>query len=401
MQKVKFFLEEKYDYLFALLILVLPFSNGLPNVVMGLLLLIALMSSRKETFISYIKTPFVLLGFLMFYLYVQAILNQSFLQDIEFYKKYSYLIIVPILILKVKNIQLLKLVAIITINLTILISCYRIAKFYYYFNFMPFADGWATNAVLVLERPYAGIFCIICAILSFDQILQKTRNKYLYIASFIISISFIFFISIRISIITLLLLFFIYILFYLKISWKNKFFLFLGIIAVFLTVFLVNKNLSNRFFLDKNINTVVQKTKDFEPRFVIWGCAKEITNEDNFSILFGTDSYSNIKSSLANCYSESITDYSRRAFFLEQSFNTHNQFLDLYIIGGIIAVLLLIIFLIKSIYFNYKDFCSVAMIISFIMILIIENIFHRQFGCFIFTIFTALYINKNQMKENE
>ena len=389
--------ENGYDYLFSALILILPFSNSIPNLIMGLLLLIFIISFKKEQFSNFHKSSFFFLILLVLYLFLTAIGNNTFIIDMVFYKKYFYLIIVPILFLKVKNFNLLKLAAIITINATILISIYKIIRFYHYFNYMPFADGWATNAVLVLERPYAGIFSLMCIILSFDQILLNTKGRYLFILSLLLSIIFIFFISIRITILTIFVLFLIYGLFYLKVSWQRKTLFSMGVFSVFIAVFLLNKNIAKRFFIDENLNQTVQTTVKFEPRVIIWGCASEIPKQDNFSVLLGTDSYSNIKQSLTNCYSEKVTDYSRRNWFVEtRNFNTHSQFIDLYLIGGLIAILLFLIFLIKSIYFNYKDFCSVAIIVSFIMILTIENVFHRQFGCFIFTIFTALYINEKK-----
>lgn len=389
--------NNSYDYLFSLLIITIPFSNSIPNIIMGLLCFIFIFKYDKQDFSNYHKSSYFFLTILIVYTFLKAIYNNSFIEDMVFYKKYFYLIIIPILMFKTKNLQLLKFVSIITINLTILISVYKIIKFYYYFNFIPFADGWATNSVLILERPYAGIFSIICIVLSFDQILLKTKGKYMFILSLLLSTFFIFFISIRISILTLFVLFLLYGLFYYKVSWKRKIVFSSATILMFSVIFLLNKNIIKRFFIDESVKKTIEITKQFEPRVVIWGCAKEITNQDDFSVLFGTHSYSNIKNSLVNCYSESVTDYSRRNWFLEHSFNTHSQFIDLFLIGGLFGISLFVIFLAKNIYINNKDFCSVAIVVSFIMIFAIENIFHRQFGCFIFTIFTALYLNKKQI----
>lgn len=395
MVKYNLLKENKYDFLFALLILTFPLSNALPNLIFGVLILLFLIFFKKDLLSNYHKSPFFILNILVFYLFFQAIINNSFIQDIGFYKKYFYLLIIPVLFLKVKKVQLLKLAAILAINITIFISIFKTIKFYYYFKYLPFADGWATNSVLHLERPYAGLFSVICIILSFEQIILKTKQKYLFILSFLLSMFFIFIISIRISIITLFILLFIYGVFYLRINWKKKISFSIGLVLLFLTIFFLNRNIAKRFFIDGNIKEVVQTTKEFEPRIIIWDCANTITKQDNFSILFGTDSYSNIKQSLIKCYSENITDFSRRNWFLEHKFNSHSQFIDLYLIGGLIAIILLLLFLIKVIIYNYNDFFTIAIIISFIMVLLIENIFHRQFGCFIFTIFTSLFLKKN------
>lgn len=395
MIKIPILKKNIYDYLFGLLIIILPFSKSLPNIIMGFLFLIFIINFKKQDFKKPYKSPYFFLFLLVVYIILKAIINNSFIEDIDFYKKYFYLILIPLLFIKVKNLQLLKISAIITINATIIISLFKIVHFYHHFNFIPFADGWATNAVLILERPYAGIFCVIGVILSFDQILLKTKRKYLFVLSFILCAFFIFFISIRISIITLLILFLLYSIFYYKVTWKKKILFATGIFLMFASIFFLNKNIMKRFFIDGSLNKAVQTTKQFEPRVIIWSCAEEITHQNDFSMLFGTISYSNIKKSLVDCYSVSLTNNSRRIWFVETSYNTHSQFIDFYLIGGLTAIFLFAFFLIKYVFLNRKDFCSVAMILSFILILCIENVFHRQFGCFIFTIFTAMYLNNN------
>lgn len=401
MQKVNEFLESRFDYIFAGLIMVLPFSNAIPNIILGVLILIALINVNKSYFKNYFKSPYFILTLLFSYIFCQAIFNQTFIVDIEFYKKYCYLIIVPFLFLKVRNINFLKLVSLIVINFTVIISICKIGKFYYFFKFLPFSDGWSTNAVLVLERPYMGIFCVIGAILSFEQLVLKSKGKYLFILSFLLCVSFIFFISIRISIITILILFFIYGFFYYNVSWKRKFLYGLALFSVFISMFFLNTNISKRFFVDENLAKTVQTFNQMEPRVIIWNCAQEITNQDTFSVLFGTYSYTNIRESLVNCYSRTLVDNSRRNWFVETSYNSHSQFIDFYLIGGLIGLFLFIFFFIRSIYNKRSDFCSIAIIVSFILFLTIENVFHRQFGCLIFTIFTSLFLIKNKSLEKE
>lgn len=398
MNLVKSYKDGIYDYLFGALIFFLPFSNSIPNLIMGVLIITFIVKFKKEYVKQFLDSPFFILFLLVIYLLLQSMLNLTFVQDFGFYKKYLYLLIVPILFLKVERFELLKKIALLVINTTIIISLFKILFFYENFHYLPFGDGWATNHVLILERPYAGIFSVISIILSFDQIQihAKSRWKYLYLISLLFSIAFILFIAIRISMLTIFFLFFIYLLFFLNISFKRKLLFIVTLTLVLIGVFVFSKNISKRFFINESVKKTIQSTKTFEPRVVIWSCAKEITKDDSFSIIFGLDSYSNIKNSLDNCYEKSIEDYSRRNWFVEKQFNTHSQFIDLYLIGGIIAIIIFVLFLIKGLLFNYKDFCSVAIIVSFIMILTIENVFHRQFGCFIFTIFTALYMNKKK-----
>ena len=394
MDKIRYYSTNSYDYFFAVLILFLPFSKSVPNIIMVLLAVLFMIDFEKENFANYTKSSSFILLLLVGYLFSQAILNGSFITDLEFYKKYFYVLIIPILFLKVNDFELLKKAALVTINAAIIVSLFKISVFYYNFGYFPFNEGWATNYVLVLERPYAGIFSILSIILSFDQIQNNPKKRYLFIASCLLSVFFILFIAIRISILTIFVLFGIYIFFYMKMALKRKVVLFIGLLMTVALGLIFNKNITKRFFINDSIEKTLEKAKQSEPRVIIYGCAKDITEQADFSVFFGTDSYSNIEKSLVDCYKNTIEDYSRRNFFLEKRYNTHSQFIDFYLIGGLIAIIIFIRFFVKSFFKFRTSFFAVAILVSFLMMLAIENIFHRQFGCFIFIIFTGLYLNE-------
>jgi hypothetical protein len=394
MDKIRYYSTNSYDYFFAVLILFLPFSKSVPNIIMVLLAVLFMIDFKKENFANYTKSSSFILLLLVGYLFSQAILNGSFITDLEFYKKYFYVLIIPILFLKVNDFELLKKAALVTINAAIIVSLFKISVFYYNFGYFPFNEGWATNYVLVLERPYAGIFSILSIILSFDQIQNNPKKRYLFIASCLLSVFFILFIAIRISILTIFVLFGVYIFFYMKMALKRKVVLFIGLLMTVALGLIFNKNITKRFFINDSIEKTLEKAKQSEPRVIIYGCAKDITEQADFSVFFGTDSYSNIEKSLVDCYKNTIEDYSRRNFFLEKRYNTHSQFIDFYLIGGLIAIIIFIGFFVKSFFKFRTSFFAVAILVSFLMMLAIENIFHRQFGCFIFIIFTGLYLNE-------
>lgn len=390
-----------YDGLFSILLIALPFSNSITNICIIILALIYFIKFDKKTVTKWYNSPFLILTGAVFYVYIQAIFNGTFNQDATLYTRFGYLILIPFLIFKISNKQIVKLVAITTINLTILLSLYKIGKFYSLFHFLPLVDDWATNVVLVLERPYAGIFSIICIVLSMEQIILKTRFRFAFIVSLALSVFFMFFISIRISILTLIALTIIYGIFYLKISIKKKLLFFSSSAVLLVLVVLINPNISKRFFIDKNAKNSVEQFKEKEPRIIIWNCAYQVSQQTDFSLLFGTSSYTNIKESMVKCYENAPIDYYYKQRFLTRKFNTHNQYLDFYLIGGISLLLFLFTFLFSYIIKGKSNFYTIAIIISFVIMMSVENIFHRQFGCLIFTIFTALYIeNKNPQCQN-
>ena len=153
---------------------------------------------------------------------------------------------------------------------------------------------------------------------------------------------------------------------------------------------MLNPNIAKRFFVEESINKSITQFKELEPRVIIWDCAYQVTQQKDFSVLFGTTSYTNMKESMLSCYDDSIQDYSRKQWFLFRKYNTHNQYLDFYLIGGVLSLILLFLFLYFYIVKNRSNFFAIAIISSFFIMMSVENIFHRQFGCLIFAIFVAL-----------
>jgi O-antigen ligase len=395
MEKITAISSKTYDYIFAFLILLLPVSKAFPNIVLLVLILNFFLISKKEDYKNFIKTPFVLITILVLYLILKSLFLNTLFDEIVFYKKYLYLFTVPILLMKVNNKQLIKTVSIITINAAIFFSIYKILKFYYYFKYLPFDDGWATNFVLVFERPYIGILSVICILLSIEQIELKTKGKYFFYASALISFSFIFFISIRASIFTLFIIFLLYCGFYLKRGKQKKILLSIVFFSIFSISLLLNNTIQKRFLIGDTYSQTIKNIQHFEPRVVIWGCSKEVVNQDYFSKIIGSNSYTNMESTLKECYANKVNDFSRKQWFLERGFNTHNQFIDFYLIGGTIAIILFIGFFVVYLIVNHKNYYATAIIIAFLLFLVVENMFHRQFGCFIFTIFTPLFLKSN------
>ena len=172
----------------------------------------------------------------------------------------------------------------------------------------------------------------------------------------------------------------------------------ISLVALLTTFLFLNPNITKRFFLESNIEKSLEKFKESEPRIIIWNCAKQVINQNDFSFFLGINSYSNIKNTMVQCYKDSIQDYSRKNWFLSRKYNTHNQYLDFYLIGGAFALALLFYFLFNYFIVNKKNFSPVAVIICFTVMMFVENIFHRQFGCLIFTIFVTLPLN--QKKQN-
>ena len=111
-----------------------------------------------------------------------------------------------------------------------------------------------------------------------------------------------------------------------------------------------------RFFIKNNIEESLRVASDYEPRIVIWKCASGMTNQHNFNPLFGFEGYKTIEENFLDCYAETIENQSKKEYFLEEQFNSHNQFIDLFLIGGVIAFGLFCAFFINCLLKSESNF---------------------------------------------
>jgi len=398
---MKKIIENYYDYLFIGMLLLLPFSLAFPSIVLGLLLFSFIIDIKKTNFDRLKTGPFYILYFLFLFIYIKALLNNSLIIDQKLLSRYLFILIIPILFLKLKDLEKIKTALIISIQLMIAVSIFKITKHYLIYNNFPLGDGLLVNELLVLERPYAGFMALMGLILSLEKIKNKDKNKNIFIFFSALSIFFIVLIAARNSFISLLFLFFLYIFFYLKISKLYKV-AFIGFcFLIILTIVSLNKNILERFHINKDIEGTLSKIAIFEPRYVIWPCAYDLTKQEEFNYAVGFKSEKEISTKLINCYSEKISNESRRGWFLERKFNTHNQFLGFFLSSGIIGFLILISFYFLSIFLHKHNFFAVAILASFFFFFLFENVLSRQFGCYIFAIFASLFLLKNNTNEKE
>ncbi|CAA9199717.1 hypothetical protein FLA105534_02743 [Flavobacterium bizetiae] len=165
-------------------------------------------------------------------------------------------------------------------------------------------------------------------------------------------------------------------------------------------IVLTNKNISERFFVKSNLEESLKVASDYEPRIVIWNCAYSMTKKSDYNSLIGFKGYKEISNNFLECYANTIENISKKEYFLTEKFNSHNQFIDLYLIGGLIGLGLFVAFFIKLFIEVRKNFFQTAIIVSFLLFFCVENIFYRQFGCYLVGIF-ILILSHIKTKINE
>ena len=384
-----------YYYIFAMLLLILPFGNALPNIAIALLI-ICYAINFKNTDYKRLKhySVYIYYAFLA-YFFIRGAFTQSLFTEWNIHKKFIILLLMPLLFIKVRRVAVIKAGAIAGIMATIAVTLFLSARYYLQFGGLPFGNGDVVNTLIPMERPYAGFYAVAGAIFSFSLITQYKRCKWLLIVCGIVSVAFIILISARISFLTLIVLGIVYLLFYLSVSPIKKFIIIAVGLGVVVAVFMFNKNIAERFFIKENIKESLAVASDYEPRLVIWPCAYELANRDDFNVLFGYENNTTIVNNYLECYTQKIDNESKKDYFTASKFNSHNQFIDFYLSEGLIGFLLFFAFCVSLLYTIRRSFPDTALLLSLIFFLLVENVLHRQTGCYIFSIFAALLLMRN------
>lgn len=383
-----------YEYLITLLILTLSFSKALPNIILGVLVFIFSISLFYKRVIiekKHYKNFFFLL---LVYLVIIKSLNYVIFDELTSLGRLIIIIIIPILFHQIpKNKIIISFISMVL--LAMFIASIRIGLFYLNNNSLPFSNNSEVNDLLFIERPYMGFVCLINTLLSLYMIKETPKHKHLFLLISLFSSFFIFFIVARLSIITIVFLLITFLLFYLQLSlFKKGLILFLGTSIIFIALFNY-KNLTNRFFLKANLETI----KDYEPRIVIWPCTIEIINSDDFNLFFGAKSNNWIESQLTQCYSNKIENASKKQWFVKSRFNSHSQFIDIFMEAGIIGLALFLFFIFYLLIYSRTNFYTFAIAFSIILFFILENVLYRQFGCYVLAILFSI-IEKINNEEN-
>lgn len=375
-----------FEYLTYILVLLLFFSKAFPNIILILLSLLFLKDIKWNVFKITFSAANILLG-LLIYLFLKSFFWGNIEYDLKVYKGIFLLFWLSIILRKIKDVRLFKLFILLGINACILSSLFLIGMFFYKNNTLPFANTAEVNNLLLLDRPYIGFVAVLGFLLSLEKATIFSKQRWLYLINAILLILFIILISARISIISIFCISVAYFLFYYNEKWYKKLFFTAVLVFLFGIIIATNKNISERFFIKSNIEESLKEASDYEPRIVIWSCANNMTVKKDFSMITGFKGYEIIRNNFLDCYAQTIENQSKKEYFLSENFNSHNQFIDFYLIGGILGLVLFIIFFIKLFYDVKNNFFSVAIVISFLLFFLVENIFYRQFGCYLFGIF--------------
>lgn len=385
--------QKLIDFIAALLVFTLPISKALPNILLIALSLAVLYNYRNIKLSS--PAPLLLFGGAILYLF-WLFLFQFSGNELDIYLRYFTALLLLVLFSQTQNKKLIKYFFLAGLTVAVIGSYFAI--FFYKLENPTFIldIGDEINNLLWTERPYFG-FMLALGILISLNLLTISKKGILFLILVVLFISFSIYISARLGI----LLSIIAILFFVLRSKHIKTWAKLSLGGLFLISILLSltlsKGLMSRMHLSDDVNNKLAYTKDYEPRFVIWPCSVKLITKD-ISWISGAKNYEETKVKLSECYNNSIEKLDKREYYLKQRFNTHNQFLDFFLIGGILPFLLLFSVFVHVWFSSKYSFETKLLFLFFFFFFFVENVLYRQLGCYLFGTFAALYLNKKSIE---
>jgi len=378
------------NYSYFLMMFFLPISLLLDNIFLCILLLSIILQSKKA-----IKNN-VLYFLIFFYIYTMfnGLINNFFLVEQQNYIKLLPLILIPFCLqnidykIKLKGLFFLAIgILVIQIN-----SVYGIINYYYFTDGKKYAlnNYSKINEILNYERPYLGFFSLINIIICFFYFSILKKKIFSSIVAFF-SIFLIIVISARLAFIVLFLL--LIIAFLKKMDIKNIAKIVFFSIGVGVLLFVSNNSLKDRFS---------QLGKD--ARVITWKGASEIFHK-NANYFFGSGSEENTREKLLEYYKsrEGYVSLDEKNRFINNNYNTHNQYINEILKGGLLGLLLFIIPQLVLLYNNFKKNNSWALmfLVSIMSFCFVENILNRQVGVYLYAIVLSLTSITFKLENND
>ena len=397
-------LEKTYNYIGFLICLSIPFmtyAKAFVNICMICLFLIFVALPNKQNFLEIIKNTFFK-TFLIFLLFVTlfTVFNSSFFLDFSETRKIAQIALLFILFSFVNDKRFLIYGFILGVFISSLITGINIIN-YYLNSFELLISKSSVEDLFITQRLYLGFFIVISAILLFNLYQTSINNvqKYSSLLLIIYFLFVLFLISSRSALLIAVVVFLTTIIHELKP--QHSFLLVVGAVLIFSSIIYTNKNLSNRFLYSEDSirSSFIDKIKTHEPRYDIWKFSGQIFKEEK-PYFFGIGTFKT-QELLVSKY-QLMPIEKRKNWFIERNFNTHNQYIDITISYGIIGLLIFLVFVKETLKFSLKNIHSLNLVLSLLLFLLVENIFHRQLGSFIFalTLVLALFLIKSKNEKN-
>ena len=394
------FLDKIFTVLFSVLCFSLAFIGdqfyAVPNGINILLVAIFPFVANKKDIINLVtKKPIVWFVIFLSFVLIKSILVGQFLEDLFVIKKMFQVLLILILSsgLKVGGLEWLKSGIILGSFIAIFYSLVKITFLIINTASFNFAKGPVINETLPVQRLYLGLLCTISLILVLERFFKKRRKTYLILAlTFTV---FVFLIAARIAMLSAIVIIIYYS--FIKLRSIQRYFALFLILAVTSTAIFSNDNLSKRVLhLDDNLReSYIDKIAMHEPRFLIWKYSYEVSKNTNTILGNG---FRLTQEKLLTSYRQ-IPQLKKREWFISKRFNSHNQYIDIFLSQGLLGFIIFLIFLFQLFISAKKSPTKTLLLISSLLFMLIYNNFHRLIGVFIFSILIVFILDNKTLQK--
>lgn len=246
-----------------------------------------------------------------------------------------------------------------------------------------FAFRTTIEEISKLHPSYFGLFIAFSMLVGMDELFQdwkklNTLTKTWMSFSLIVLLIFLLFLAARMALLGLVIS--IVIIIHKRItSWKIKaLVLFIGISCIVGAIILI-PSISSRL---KEINST--ENNGTLIRTTIWTCATHIIQENPLKGV----GIENVQQQLNVCY-KSKNEYLTT---LNQTYNTHNEFLNQWANFGVIGCLALLLLIGTFFYYSKKEIIFFVFTILVSTSMLTENLLERQMGIFFVAIFGGMFV---------
>ncbi|HBB48860.1 MAG TPA: hypothetical protein DCZ44_04400 [Flavobacteriaceae bacterium] len=383
-----------YPYLCFALFFTLPFDDyfrALPNILMIALALMFPLVMEGAQIKSILRSTWVwVLAFLGF-IVVQSLALGRFDQDYVVIQKMLLSGALSLMLFPVRDNRTLMHGVIYSSVAAVLYSLVRLVILMNQGASFGFLESAHIIEALLMDRIYLGLLSVLSIVFSY-KLLRKEfdPNNGYYLANIILQAAFILFLVSRIAIVVLLLCF------VLSLWYRQKrgpqLLFFGGSIALIVALaFVLSNDLRKQFFYNNNPEHqegLLANTMALEPRMVIWDCALDIAQQG--AVALSGNGFAKTNADMLACYESDIENPIKKAWFLTKKYNVHNQFLDIYLGSGALAMLLFVAGFVVCFLRQRKSLYPTALLMATVIFLMAENMFHRQIGAYYMGLIWAL-----------
>ena len=394
-----------YPYLCFALFFTLPFDDyfrALPNILLIALALMFPFVMDGAQLKSVLRSTWVwVLAFLGFVV-VQSLALGRFDQDFVVIQKMLLAGALSLLLYPVRDNRTLMHGVIYSSVAAVLYSMVQLVILLNQGATFGFLESAHIIEALLMDRIYLGLLSVLSIIFSY-KLLRKEfdPNNGYYLANIVLQAAFILFLVSRIAIVVLLLSFVLSLWYRQK---RGPQLLFFGgsITLIVALAFVLSNDLRKQFFYNNNPEHqegLLANTMALEPRMVIWDCALDIAQAE--SVALRGNGFTQTNKDMLACYESDIDNPIKKAWFLTKKYNVHNQFLDLYLGSGVLAMLLFVAGFILCFIRQRKSLYPTALLMATVIFLMAENMFHRQIGAYYMGLIWAMlmFLPKDEKTE--